>query len=188
MADTASLGGAPAPTIDWASALEKHKPWLQKVLRCRVGDWHEVDDLFQEIALAVYRQSAKPDDPNRVAPWLYRLAVRQAINFHRRRGRKSTAEPVAEIDAADTSPEPLDWMLADEQQRNMRRALSKLSRQDREIMMLKYTESWNYRQLAEHLGVKERTVEYRLLKARKRLRKLLLAESGDSASLPSPRG
>ncbi len=36
--------------------------------------------------------------------------------------------------------------------------------------MLKYTEGWSYRQLAENLGTKEKTVEYRLLKAREELR------------------
>jgi RNA polymerase sigma-70 factor (ECF subfamily) len=44
---------------------------------------------------------------------------------------------------------------------------------DREILMLKYTENWNYQQLAEHLGVTLHTVEYRLLRARKRLRQEL---------------
>ncbi len=183
MANSASISGvAGAAAIDWASALQQHKPWLQKVLRCRIGNRHEVDDLYQEIALAVYRQSAKPDDPERVAPWLYRLAVRQAINFHRRSGRKSNVKPMADVDQPDRSPEPLDWMLATEQSEAMRRALAKLSKQDREIMMLKYTENWNYRNLAAHLGVKERTVEYRLLKARKRLRKLMLQETKSKAN------
>ena len=40
--------------------------------------------------------------------------------------------------------------------------------------MLKYSEDWSYRQLAELLGVKEDTVEYRLTKARKNLRRSLL--------------
>ncbi|MBC7965793.1 MAG: sigma-70 family RNA polymerase sigma factor, partial [Fuerstia sp.] len=35
------------------------------------------------------------------------------------------------------------------------------------------TEGWSYRELADHLGVREDTIEYRLLKARKNLRRLL---------------
>ena len=80
--------------IDWPTVLQQHKPWLQKVLRSRVGDSHEIEDLFQEIALAVFRQSKTqrrsdgsvkpatvPSNPEKVAPWLYRLAVRRQLIF-----------------------------------------------------------------------------------------------------------
>ena len=164
--------------IDWEAALEQHRPWLRKVLRCRIGDQHEVDDLLQEIALAVIRQSnrdapAVPTEPERVAPWLYRLAVRQSINFHRRTGRKSAAKPTAHIDSFDDNAEPLDWMLAEEERNTTQQAVKQLRAQDREILLLKYTENWSYRQLAQHLGVKERTVEYRLMRARQNLRNVL---------------
>ena len=178
----------PAHTIDWPAVLEYHKPWLRKVLRSRIGDRHEVDDLFQEIALAVFRQSKTsstenntlktkgtvPNDPEKVAPWLYRLAVRQAVNFHRKRGRKSDAKPNSELDPFATTLQPLDWMLAKEQQTNLQTALQKLRPQEREVLTLKYSENWSYNQMAKHLGVPVRTIEYRLLTARKKLRHLLM--------------
>ena len=164
--------------IDWAGQLEQHKPWLRRVLRCRIGNRHEVDDLMQEIALAVFRQNAKPADPGRVAPWLYRLAIRQVINFHRRKGRKSTALPMPDLEVADPTGEPLDWLLTSETKTAMQTAIRRLPIRDREILMLKYTEDWSYRQLASHLGVKEKTIEYRLLKARQRLRSLILSQVG----------
>lgn len=175
-----------AHAIDWTAALEQHRPWLHKVLRCRIGDRHEVEDLFQEIALAVFRQSSPttrrngtpktisvPQDPDKVAPWLYRLAVRQAVNFHRRANRKSQAKPSAELDPFSPSPQPLDWMLVQEQQANLDTALVQLRPPDREVLTLKYTENWTYDQMASHLGVPVRTIEYRLLSARKRLRQNL---------------
>lgn len=149
--------------IDWPTALEEHRPWLQKVLRSRVGDRHEVDDLFQEIALAVFRQSnptnqqndskktpSVPHDPEKVAPWLYRLAVRQAVNFHRRTNRKSQAKPCAELDPYSPAPQPLDWMLAQEQQANLETALSQLRPPEREVLILKYTENWSNRTFGSH--------------------------------------
>ena len=166
-----------AGAIDWTAQLERHRPWLRKVLRCRIGDRHEVDDLLQEIALAVFRQSARPDDPERVAPWLYRLAVRQAINFHRRLGRKSYARPELDFDVEAPRDEPLDWLLTTERDSAVQRAIAQLPARDREILMLKYSENWNYRQLADHLGIKIKTVEYRLMRARKLLRKLLIKNS-----------
>jgi RNA polymerase sigma-70 factor (ECF subfamily) len=40
-------------------------------------------------------------------------------------------------------------------------------------LLLKYKEGWGYQELAEHLGITVKTVEYRLLKARRALRALL---------------
>ena len=68
---------------------------------------------------------------------------------------------------------PLDWIMAEEKRGEVRDALQKLKPQDQEILVLKYSENWSYADLAKHLGVKTKTVEYRLMKARKQLRTLL---------------
>lgn len=172
------MSNAGIGTIDWTAELKQHAPWLRRVLSGRIGNRHEVDDLMQEIALAVFRQKALPTEPVSVAPWLYRLAVRQAINFHRKMGRKSNARPTPDLQVASPEAEPLDWLLDVEASIAMREAISDLNIRDREILMLKYTESWSYKQLAEHLGVKVKTVEYRLSKARQRLRTLILSKVG----------
>ena len=44
----------------------------------------------------------------------------------------------------------------------VRDAVERLPRRDREILLLKYTEDWSYRELAGHLGVSESAVEARL--------------------------
>jgi len=180
------------PAIDWQAALTQHKSWLHKVLRSRIGDRHEVEDLFQEIALTVFRQSKPqqqsdgtvkpaniPQDPDKVAPWLYRLAVRQSINFHRKVNRKSHARPDSQLETFATDPQPLDWMLAKEQKQNLQTALEQLKPQHREVLALKYSENWSYKQIATHLGVSVRTIEQRLFHARNMLRKnlALIAQS-----------
>ena len=63
--------------------------------------------------------------------------------------------------------------MADERQRLTREALERLPRQDAEILLLKYTEDWSYRELAEHLGIRESAVESRLHRARARMRREL---------------
>jgi RNA polymerase sigma-70 factor (ECF subfamily) len=75
----------------------------------------------------------------------------------------------------------VEGVLAAETQENVQKAMRELSDIDRQILMLKYTEGWSYRDLAKHLGVQEDTVEYRLTRARKMLRKQLVlnGEQGD---------
>jgi len=141
--------------IDWDQAVHTHSRWLRKVLRCRVGDAHAVDDLMQEIALTIARQSSDPGsvpgDPNKVAPFLYRLAVRQAADFHRNANRKSNALPVADLEPGAREPEPLEWMLKTEQNMQLSAAIKSLDEESREILMLKYTENWSYQQLRKSL-------------------------------------
>ena len=67
----------------------------------------------------------------------------------------------------------LDWLVQTEQRSLVGQAIDKLSPKDREILTLKYSENWTYKQLAEHLGASTNTIEYRLIRARKQLRKLL---------------
>ena len=78
--------------IDWPAQLNQHRSWLISVLRSRINNPHVVEDLYQEVSLAVLRQPSRPTDPDKVAPWLYRLAVRHVINFHRKTGRQQLAD------------------------------------------------------------------------------------------------
>jgi RNA polymerase sigma-70 factor (ECF subfamily) len=162
-------------TIHWPEELDRNRDWMSRVLRSRVGDAHAVEDLLQDIAVAVLRQTSRPTEPEKVAPWLYRLTVRQAINFHRRAGRRkdSVLAPDLDLESAN-SVSPLTWMIELEQGQQVREALQSLSSKDREILTLKYAQHWNYEQIAKHTGAKIKTIEYRLMRARKNLRRAIL--------------
>ena len=175
--------------IDWAAALSDNKRWICKVLRSRVGDPDIADDLYQEIALAVVRQTARPVEQERVAPWLYRLAIRYTVNHFRKRGRQRKLLERIEQQTGDASPfeteqkEGLHWLLHCEQQQMVSDAMAGLPAQDREILLLKYTENWTYHQLAQHLGVGLNTIEYRLLRAKKRLRQSLTSMAANEVRI-----
>jgi RNA polymerase sigma-70 factor (ECF subfamily) len=129
---------------------------------------------MQEVALA----AVPLQDQAKAAPWLYRLAVRQVLLYRRKKGRqrKLTDRYVARLSpVAATVSDPLDWLVADERRGLIRVALQKLSSRDMEILLLKYTEDWSYREIAQQLGVSESAVEARLHRARKRLRVELMA-------------
>ena len=64
-------------------------------------------------------------------------------------------------------------LLLAERRTLVRDAVEGLPRRDREILLLKYTEDWSYRELAGHLGVSESAVEARLHRARQRLRRAI---------------
>ncbi len=166
--------------INWPAALDQNGRWIRSVLRSRINDVHIVDDLFQDVSMAVLRQTAKPTDPQKVAPWLYRLAVRYSINHHRRVGRRRRLRERLEFGAGVArleTPDALDWLVQTELNQAVREALTALREQDREILVLKYTENWSYTDLARHLGASTGTIEYRLIRAKKALRQQLVARN-----------
>lgn len=178
--------------INWPMALEQNRSWLTSVLRARIGDLHDVEDVYQEIVLAVLKQVRKsvsggqrsreaivPTEQDKVAPWLYRIAIRHVVNFYRKTNRLSHAQPSADLEPFSKTPQPLDWMLSVEKQEQMQAALGELRPPDREVLSLKYEQNWSYQQMADHLGVPVRNIEYRLLNARKRLRQLLAQQNAE---------
>lgn len=168
------------PEIDWQAALAEHDRWLRTVVRARLGEPQAVDEVMQEISLAAVEGRSPLADPAKVAPWLYRLAVIQSLLYRRRQGRRrkltdryTQRHRPSERDCREM--DPLDWLLAEERRDQVRTAVARLPRRDAEILLLKYTEDWSYRDLAEHLGISQSAVEARLHRARKRLRAELTA-------------
>ena len=74
--------------IDWQSELALHERWLRTIVRARVRESDAVDDVMQEVALAAIEQKSPVNDPTKVAPWLYRVAVMQSLLYRRSRGRR----------------------------------------------------------------------------------------------------
>lgn len=171
---------ATARPVDWAVALAEHGRWLRTVVLARLGEFAAVDDVLQEVAATAISKGHQLRDPSRAAPWLYRLAVVAALQYRRRHGRRRKlldryVQRLPSRDGEARQPDPLDWLLADERQAMVRQALERLPRREAELLLLKYTEDWTYREIGEHLGLSHSAVEARLHRARQRLRRLLLA-------------
>jgi RNA polymerase sigma-70 factor (ECF subfamily) len=161
-------------SIDWGKAWEEHRRWLATVIRSRLADRDAAEDVLQEVAVAAIGQRTRPTDPSKIAPWLYRVALRKVINHHRATGRRRRLYEGA-IRAGLGSeearePEPGSWLMKAEDSQSVVRGLERVDPQDRQLLLLKYTEGWGYQELSEHLGISIKTVEYRLLKARRALR------------------
>lgn len=173
---------AAAARIDWPSVLAEHERWLRTVICARVGEPQAIDEVMQDVSLAAVRQHAPLSDPAKVGAWLYRLAVRHSLLYRRKQGRRRKlidryADRYQPSEANSRSVDPLAWLLTEERRTQVREAIAGLSRGDAEILLLKYTENWSYRALAEHLGVSHSAVETRLHRARQRLRTQLAALS-----------
>lgn len=175
MSDESATPAAGNGRIDWSAIVETHRRWLRTVVYSRLGDSEAVEEVMQNVALAAVEQQPAIGAIHNPPAWLYRVAVRQALLFRRQRGRdinrrREFAQRNGKAEHNGREYNPLRWLLADEERYLVREALAKLRPRDRELLLLKYTENWTCRELAERLGIQVTAVETRLHRARGRLR------------------
>jgi len=164
---------------DPLEAFPQHQAWLRTALLARLGCAHEVEEVMQEVAIAAATQSAKREPVERVAPWLYRVALRQVMLFRRKAGRRkrlieNAAKLSPETDSHSPTREPLDWLISLERQKEVQAAMSCMSERDRQLLMLKYVDGLSYGEIAQRIGVTASSVQSRLHRARALLREKLL--------------
>ena len=169
-----------ANVCDPLEAFPEHQAWLRTTLQARLGCAHEVEEVMQEVAIAAATQSAKQQPVERVAPWLYRVALRQMMLFRRKAGRRkrlieNAARLSPETDSHSRTREPLEWLISLERQKEVQSAMSQMSERDRQLLMLKYVDGLSYGEIAQRIGVTASSVQSRLHRARALLRERLLS-------------
>lgn len=177
--DSSVRPGEPVPNrLDWSAELARHGRWLRTVALARVGEAAAADDVMQDVTMTALEKGNQLRDPAKAAGWLYRLVVVAALQYRRRLGRRRKlldryVDRMPSAEGAAREPDPLGWLLADEQRAMVRQAIETLPRRDAELVLLKYTEDWSYQEIAEHLGLSVTAVEARLHRARQKMRQAL---------------
>ncbi|MBV7339410.1 sigma-70 family RNA polymerase sigma factor [Chloroflexi bacterium TSY] len=80
---------------DW---LNKHKGILFKIVRAYAFNAHDQDDLFQEIALQLWRSIPEFRGEAKASTWIYRVALYAASAWTRREKKQPPTEPLVAAD------------------------------------------------------------------------------------------
>jgi len=124
-------------------------------------------DLSQDVFLKAYQNLGKLEDAERFGPWLFRIAHNEAFSFFR--GRRPEDELPAEAAA-----EPSRFrMYPAELSVVVERALSRLTADQRETVILKVYEGFKFEEIAEALECPVSTVKSRLYTALDTLKEAL---------------
>ncbi|HZU26658.1 MAG TPA: sigma-70 family RNA polymerase sigma factor [Bryobacteraceae bacterium] len=125
-----------------------------------VGDREDALDLSQDVFLKAYQNLKKLEDPDRFASWLFRIAHNEAYSLLRK-NRPDSSEILSEPSVHDATSRmyPMELSLAVE------RALSLLSGDQREAVLLKIFQGFKFEEMAEILECPVSTVKSRLYTA-----------------------
>jgi RNA polymerase sigma-70 factor (ECF subfamily) len=147
-----------------------------------VADSIDAADVTQEVFLKVFRGIRGFRRGSSLKTWLYRIAVREALNHRRwcwrhRRGQISIdAEGDANqptLDLEDLQATPFEQLAAREKQVMIRHALAEVPEAFRSAVVLRDLEGLSYEEVAEILEVSVGTVKSRILRGRRALREIL---------------
>jgi RNA polymerase sigma-70 factor (ECF subfamily) len=134
-----------------------------------VRDPEEARDLAQTVFLKIYQHLDGYDPTQRFYSWMYRIAIHEALNHLRRHGR---TEPM-DKDAPSSRPDPERLVLDADVSRLVQEALMTLPANERAVVVLRHFAELSYQEIAEIVGVPEKTVKSRLFTGRQRLRERL---------------
>ena len=125
-------------------------------------------DAVQEAFIDAFKAIDSFDRARAFYPWFYVL-LRNRCYKMRTRNRETESIEDTEILAPHVG-------LPREERVALERALVSLSREDRELITLKYLDGLSYQELAEHLRIPKGTVMSRLFHVRKQLQKKLTGQ------------
>jgi RNA polymerase sigma-70 factor (ECF subfamily) len=140
------------------------------------GNRESADDLTQEVFLKAYLALPRFRFGSAFGTWLYRVAVNHFRDFLRKRPKvmEVSLEAVGELAAAGDTVAAMEKEREDERRRKLvRRELATLPDKYRIVLTLRDVEGLPYDEIARVVGLSSGTLDSRLHRARKMLRKRL---------------
>jgi RNA polymerase sigma-70 factor, ECF subfamily len=155
---------------DFDRLLEEQIPRLRRYARALTRNIERADDLVQDtLVRAIAKQHLWQAGTN-LRAWLFTLMHNQNVNDVRhsiREGQNIDVEEMSNVLAATTDP------TASRQLYELNRALSQLTQEQRQTIMLVGLEEFSYEETAAILNVPVGTVRSRLSRGRDQLRRLM---------------
>ncbi len=178
--------------FDWL-VTHYHSPVYNLILSM-LGDSSDAADGTQEVFLKAFRAIRGFRHGSSLKTWLYRIAIREALNYKRwfkRHLQKNISidadlnEDHAHLEIEDLCASPFEQLATQEMQAVVQNALQQIPNVFRIAVILRDLEGLSYEEVAEVLDCNIGTVKSRILRGRRALKEILqplLSERGTHAA------
>jgi len=141
----------------------------------RVRSRMDAEDLTQDIFIQMMKHLPDLKDADRFRPWLFRIAVNRVMDFHRKKKLLAFLGTAADVEASgfvltEKSENPENDMLKKEFREQFRNFAESLSRWEKEVFLLRFSDHLGIREISEILKKNESTVKTHLYRALKKFR------------------
>src|SRR3954454_2139481 len=178
--------------IAFREIVERYQAKVFSIIFGILRNHNDAEDIAQQVFAKIYFSIKNFDFRSSLLTWIYKITVNECYDYLRKkRVRKLVYESDFSADeslrvehaepATDRAP-AVDQRLA--QHDLVFKLLSKISEEDRTLILMKEVEGHSVEELAEMTGMNENTIKVKLFRARQKLVKA--AQRLDKAPLPSP--
>ena len=144
------------------------------------GNRESAEDYGQETMIRIWRSLDSYRGDCALESWVYRIAANCCMDYLRKKKRDKSVsmEPMQEqgFDPADPSPGTEEQVVAADEQKRLREAITMLPEDQREALIMTQLEKVPYEEAAKLLGVSEGTIKSRVNRAKARLKEILSGE------------
>jgi RNA polymerase sigma factor (sigma-70 family) len=166
------LGGKPQA---FGILVDKYKEGVYAYIYAELRDFHDAQDVTQEVFLQAYRDLRSLRRWESFSFWLYRIAYRRCIQWFRVNSRRVDRESIEDQEQEVIDAPSLGSYRGEKLCESVREALDSLPEIYREVLLLHYFGGMTSKAIAEALGISPTAVLKRLSRARSQLRKEMVA-------------
>lgn len=172
---------------DYIAACARNERWAQEVVYkeyypsmmaiCQRYSNNREDalDILHEGFIKVFKHISKFKQGTSLRAWIKRIMVNTAIDFYRKNVRRRTDSLDSVFDMQSNTPDVISQMAT----KDILGCLQKLTPSYRAVFNLYVIEGYSHREISNQLNISESTSRSNLVKARTKLKTLLLAKSKD---------
>ena len=165
----------------WDELVASWSERLHYFLHRLIDHEHDVANVLQEVWLQAFRNIGSLQQGARLAPWLYTIARRSAMNHYRSVYSNQGLNAPPPADESVDPIEPSDDSLNLENAELVHFGLSRLEVPQRELLTLYFLDDLSIAEIATVLEIPPGTVKSRLAAARRELRRILDEEASRHA-------
>ena len=177
----------------FTTLVKKYQKSVHALAWRKVGDFHIAEELTQDTFLKVYQKLGTLKNPNQFAGWVYVIANRLCIAWHRKQKlpmeslETTNEEEVGESSYRHYEDEQREAASVEYRREYIKNLLEKLPESERTVVTLHYLGEMTSKAIGDFLGVSPNTVRSRLQRARNRLKEQenMIRETLGSVHLPT---
>ena len=149
----------------FSKTVAEHKSTIYTVCYMFSQDADEVNDLFQEVLVNLWKGFENFEHRSDIKTWIYRVALNTCISIDRKKRRTATVRLTMDINLFEDRDE-------DTRQVDMlHKRISKLQPFDRAIVLL-WLENLSYDEIGQIVGITAKNVSVRLFRIREQLKQM----------------
>jgi RNA polymerase sigma-70 factor (ECF subfamily) len=163
--------------IAFRELVDRYQSKVFSIIYGVLRNHNDADDIAQQVFAKIYFSIRNFDFRSSLMTWIYKITINECYDYLRKKKvrklvyesdfTEEEAERVGRTEPPVDSRPGIDQTLA--QRDLVLKLLSKVSEEDRQLLLLKEVEGHSVEELAEMTGMNENTIKVKLFRARQKL-------------------